>query len=589
MKNYRNNLCQRAIFYMIIIMSMICMRYRFGTSMLVYAQKIEIESELEFGYETDKDTEFRQDEATFTDDQGIIYTYGNNQDCFISGYTQDIGSTIKIPVKISNAAGTYQVKGIRKSAFQDCDALAQVQIPNSVTDIASDAFSDCRNLKEISVLPVEYARKKSDKSSVTTVKIHSALLCTSAKVKLEIDETVMQQSVSDAKTDVVSLQIWMTAHDSMPVKKSLPAHMVLQRKAVKAIADSGKDFKVKVKDAEGSSYYIKVHAKDLRQLSGNLMLTLGEKEADDITGTMNADLKKACKKNGIHQNTVKILSYSFEKDSRTNIYIVFPVEGAKPGSNLYVYRYDKNKRVFAAISFHPHTVSDQGNITISVSKGGMFAVTKKKFQYMSRQPSDEFLTESSGTYYINKNGQAVHGWKKIGSEYYYFDRENGKMSVSSRIDGIKIQADGTAKQTEENVSKIQTMIKARAVVDQITDPTDSKSQKIEKCFRWVLQFPYRRYRRLKPIYRQPGWEITFANDIFDHHQGCCVSEASAVAFLFHECGYQTVYVACDTGHAWAELNGRVYDPLFAESREFYQYYNVPYAGYGMRPVLKRKI
>ena len=160
MKNYRNNLCQRAIFYMIIIMSMICMRYRFGTSMPVYAQKIEIESELEFGYETDKDTEFRQDEATFTDDQGIIYTYGNNQDCFISGYTQDIGSIIKIPVKISNVAGTYQVKGIRKSAFQDCDALAQVQIPNSVTDIASDAFSDCRNLKEISVLPVEYVRKK---------------------------------------------------------------------------------------------------------------------------------------------------------------------------------------------------------------------------------------------------------------------------------------------------------------------------------------------------------------------------------------------------------------------------------------------
>lgn len=69
-----------------------------------------------------------------------------------------------------------------------------------------------------------------------------------------------------------------------------------------------------------------------------------------------------------------------------------------------------------------------------------------------------------------------------------------------------------------------------------------------------------------------------------------MSDAAAVAFMFHECGYEEVYVACDTSHAWVELEGRVYDPLFAEARGFNKYYNIPYSSYyASKPVLKRKI
>lgn len=153
-----------------------------------------------------------------------------------------------------------------------------------------------------------------------------------------------------------------------------------------------------------------------------------------------------------------------------------------------------------------------------------------------------FITGAGGTYYADSDGTAVYGWKKIDKEYYYFDRESGKMFSGRKADGIRLKADGTASGTTADIEKIQA-----------------------------------------------GWEVTFANDIFDHHQGCCVSEASATAFLFHECGYPQVYVATDTGHAWVELNGRVYDPLFAESRDFNSYYNVPYEGYGMRAVVRHKI
>jgi len=163
------------------------------------------------------------------------------------------------------------------------------------------------------------------------------------------------------------------------------------------------------------------------------------------------------------------------------------------------------------------------------------------------------------------------------------------MASGCTVDGIRLKKSGQAVATNANIQKIQTMIKARNIVLQVTKPGDTLEQKIKKCFLWVFQFPYRQYRRLNPIYRQPGWEVTFANDIFDRRQGCCVSEASATAFLFNECGCKTVYVATDTGHAWVELNGRVYDPLFAEARGFSNYYNRPYAGYGMYAVVKHKI
>jgi len=91
-----------------------------------------------------------------------------------------------------------------------------------------------------------------------------------------------------------------------------------------------------------------------------------------------------------------------------------------------------------------------------------------------------------------------------------------------------------------------------------------------------MDCPYNRYRIL-PVARQTkGWEITFANDIFDKGKGCCVSEACAFAYLARECGYKTVYVCDDTSHAWVEIDGYVYDTLFAVSKSYKTYYKGTY-------------
>ena len=64
---------------------------------------------------------------------------------------------------------------------------------------------------------------------------------------------------------------------------------------------------------------------------------------------------------------------------------------------------------------------------------------------------------------------------------------------------------------------------------------------------------------------------------------------TALAFMLHECGYSTVYVAHDSEHAWVELNGRVYDALFARAKDYNKYYNLSYSNFSCHPVDKRKI
>ncbi len=194
------------------------------------------------------------------------------------------------------------------------------------------------------------------------------------------------------------------------------------------------------------------------------------------------------------------------------------------------------------------------------------------------------------TYYVDKKGVVVKGWKRIKKQYYYFDRKNGKMHTGKcKVDGIAFHKDGTVKQTAYNTEKIKVMMRARKVMERVTKKTDSKSAKLEKCFRWIIQFPYRRYRVLENVRDQRGWELDFANDMFIRKQGCCVSNASGFAFLAKECGYPNVYLCDDTSHGWAEINKRAFDPLFAESKSYSKNYNAPYSVYKLYPVNKKKI
>lgn len=206
-----------------------------------------------------------------------------------------------------------------------------------------------------------------------------------------------------------------------------------------------------------------------------------------------------------------------------------------------------------------------------------------------KKVKNKMVADEKHTYITDKNGALIKGWTKYKGEYYCLSRKYGRLYHNTTIDGIKVKKNGKAKITKIAVAKIKTMIKAKKVVNKITKPTDTRKQKLRKCFDWIAKAPYVRYRMLKPIYKNQGWEVSFANDIFDKGSGCCVSESAALAFMLHEAGYKKVYVCHDTSHAWVELNGLVYDALFARAKSWSKYYGCTYKSFGLHAVGKRKI
>lgn len=220
-------------------------------------------------------------------------------------------------------------------------------------------------------------------------------------------------------------------------------------------------------------------------------------------------------------------------------------------------------------------------------------VTEEGQEYFEKangkKVKNKFVEVKGKTYYFGKKGVMEKGWMKKGGNYYYFDRETGAQEFGGTVDGIKLDKKGKAKKSAYNKQKIETMIKAKTIMNKVTKATDTKEQKLKKVFDWVLKHPYKRYRILRVARKEKGWEMTFANDVYKKGNGCCVSEACALAFLAHECGYAEAYICDDTSHAWVEINGRVYDTLFAESKSYKKYYNTTYKTAGLYRINKLKI
>ncbi len=252
------------------------------------------------------------------------------------------------------------------------------------------------------------------------------------------------------------------------------------------------------------------------------------------------------------------------------------ITGLKVSTTYYVrirtYQTVDSKKYYSSWSSAKSIKTNKGSF---VKKSG-----KKYYKYQDgKKAKSTFLTINKKTYYFDKKGVAKTGWMKKGGNYYYFDRSTGVQKKNCKVNGIKIKKDGTVKKTNFNVTKIKTMIKARDYLYSSSyvnaKYTDSKSKKLKKAFNWVLKHPYTQYRTLKSARKKSTWMMTFANDEFNKGRGCCVSEACAFAFLADEAGY-TAYVCDDGEHAWTQINGKVYDTLFAESKSYKRYYGSTY-------------
>lgn len=188
-------------------------------------------------------------------------------------------------------------------------------------------------------------------------------------------------------------------------------------------------------------------------------------------------------------------------------------------------------------------------------------------------------------YYFNKKGIMQKGTVKAGSTIYYLDE---KGVLEARKEGTTYYYADGKKMDKVQGQDFETLQTAKSIVVRITTSQMSKSQKLKACFDWVISKPYVTYRQFSNF---AGWPAVYANDHFLRNGGNCHADASAFAYLAKALGYKNVYVCTDSegrsglAHGWTEIGGLVYDPLFAEAKNYSQNYGVPYGVYALHPIL----
>ena len=97
-----------------------------------------------------------------SDGKVIYYLFGNSENevsvCRSSlsrntynYYCHDYGGKIEIPESVVYNEKIYKVTSVSSNAFENCDELTSITIPNSVTTIGSFAFYDCDGLTSINI------------------------------------------------------------------------------------------------------------------------------------------------------------------------------------------------------------------------------------------------------------------------------------------------------------------------------------------------------------------------------------------------------------------------------------------------------
>ena len=161
-----------------------------------------------------------------------------------------------------------------------------------------------------------------------------------------------------------------------------------------------------------------------------------------------------------------------------------------------------------------------------------------------------------------------HGWIESNGKYYFYDRKKQVMQRGGVRDGITIKDDGSAVITDYSKEKLPVLVRAAEVVDEICEPDDSLSEKKDKCYKYVVSFPYllKDYGVGDYVGNWNCLDAHYANNILNAYGdqgqcgGECVAEAAALAYLFAELDFGEVYLYTNEVHGWVYADGRYYDP-----------------------------
>lgn len=210
---------------------------------------------------------------------------------------------------------------------------------------------------------------------------------------------------------------------------------------------------------------------------------------------------------------------------------------------------------------------------------GWQTVNQKKYYCKNGEPVKGIVKVNKNVYYFQSDGSLYRkqGWATIGNKYYYFTgsytaktgwlmynkecyyfNDIGQMQTNKKIDGVSIDARGIATAPLEKVVPL----KAKLIVESITNDSMSKEQKLRVCFDYVINtYKSNGNPRIPHYHGGTDWVYIYANDMFGTRGGGnCFSYAAAFAFLAKQCGYTEVYACNSSGHGWVEVDGLAYDP-----------------------------
>lgn len=237
----------------------------------------------------------------------------------------------------------------------------------------------------------------------------------------------------------------------------------------------------------------------------------------------------------------------------------------------------------------PHSGKGQAS---SSSSGTWKTIKGCHYYYNARGKKIKGKVKIGSRYYFfDKNGIQRYGWKKIKNNYYFFRISTGTtgayMLTSTTINDIALDASGHASKSGSNLRKLKLMTEANKIVEKISRPGMNKMQRLRASFDYVKkQYTYYCWREFR---NTQDWEKDFAEDMFFRGgRGDCVSYAAAFAYLANAVGMKKVYVICSSGHGWAEIGGKVYDPDWALVSSVDSYFAMSYdlSGVNGRPMYR---
>ena len=240
-------------------------------------------------------------------------------------------------------------------------------------------------------------------------------------------------------------------------------------------------------------------------------------------------------------------------------------------------------------------VKEDGKLFLYDSDGNLFKkkgfrkIKGKQYYFQKDHSAAAGLTKVKKKYYLfSKKGVLVTKDKKVGKVKYFITEKN---TVEAYKKGGKYYHPSGKKMSKLDAYDYDTYQTARKIAADITTPKMSKAAKLKKVFKWVMKKSYITKRKFTT---KPGWIPLYANDHFHGRGSTCQGDAAAFAYLAKAIGYKKVYVCMDSprpgGHAWTEINGKAYDPLFAQNRGFYKHYAVSYGKvFRLRPKVHIKM